>query len=196
MRFLHHPNVINYIDLFQHENHVWVVLEELSNPLYLKKVIVANLNRDAGMKESFITTILRNVIHAVHYLHRHRISHGSINAEQVLLSYDGHSILVRLKLAAMIPDPDVYSRARWRPPGFNEQARFETDIWDLGFLAIEMFDSAMSLDFESLELLHDFEIMKPPPSHSLLSFVRATMREIPSEIPSISALFQLPFLKK
>ncbi|KAH7876951.1 kinase-like domain-containing protein [Lentinula edodes] len=196
MRFLHHPNVINYIDLFQHENHVWVVLEDLSNPLYLKKVIVANLNRDAGMKESFITTVLRNVIHAVHYLHRHRISHGSINAEQVLLSYDGHSILVRLKLAAMIPDPDVYSRARRRPPGFNEQTRFETDIWDLGFLAIEMFDSAMSLDFESPELLHDFEIMKPPPSHSLLSFVRATMREIPSEIPSISALFQLPFLKK
>lgn len=54
-----------------------------------------------------------------------------------------------------------------------------------------MFDSAMSLDFESPELLHDFEIMKPPPSHSLLSFVRATMREIPSEIPSISALFQV-----
>ncbi|KAF9070168.1 kinase-like domain-containing protein, partial [Rhodocollybia butyracea] len=90
MRFLHHPNIINYIDLFQHENHVWVVLEDLSDPLFLKKVIVANLNRDAGLKESFITTVLRNVAQAIHYLHRHHISHGYINAEQVLLSYVGH----------------------------------------------------------------------------------------------------------
>ncbi|KAJ4479357.1 kinase-like domain-containing protein [Lentinula aciculospora] len=136
MRFLHHPNIINYIDLFQHENHVWVVLEDLSDPLYLKKIVVANLNRDAKMKESFIATVLRDVVHAVHYLHRHRISHGSINAEQVLLSYARHSILVRLKLAAMLEDPDVYSRARRRPPGPDEQTRFETDIWDLGLLAI------------------------------------------------------------
>lgn len=152
MRFLHHPNIINYIDLFQHENHVWVVLEDLSDPLYLKKVIVANLNRDAGMKESFITTVLRNVINAVHYLHRHGISHGNISAGQVLLSYAGSSILVRLsewftsahttrtqlrtELAAMIEDPDMYSRARRRPAGANEKTRFETDIWDLGLLAI------------------------------------------------------------
>jgi serine/threonine protein kinase len=196
MRFLHHPNIINYIDLFQRERHVWVVLENLSDPLYLKKVVVANLNQDAEMKEIFITTVLRNIAHAVYYLHRHHISHGNINAEQVLLSHPGHSILVRLKLAAMVEDPDIYSRARRRPPGANEQTRFETDIWDLGLLAIEMFDSTMSLDLESGQLLDDFEKMKPPPSLSLLGFVRTTMREKPSDRPSISALLQIPFLKK
>ncbi|KAE9410396.1 kinase-like protein [Gymnopus androsaceus JB14] len=196
MRFLHHPNIINYIDLFQHENHVWVVLEDLSDPLYLKKVIVANLNRDAGMKESFITTVLRNVINAVHYLHRHGISHGNISAGQVLLSYAGSSILVRLKLAAMIEDPDMYSRARRRPAGANEKTRFETDIWDLGLLAIEMFDSAMSLDLESPQLLDDVGKMNPPPSPSLMSFVKQAMHDVPSEKPSISALLQIPFLKR
>ncbi|KAF5391138.1 hypothetical protein D9757_003029 [Collybiopsis confluens] len=196
MRFLHHPNIINYIDLFQHENYIWVVLEDLSNPLYLKKVIVANLNRDHGMKEAFITTVLRNVVHAVHYLHRHRISHGNINAEQVLLSYAGHSILVRLKLAAMIKDPDTYPRARRRPPNGDKEAQLTTDIWDLGLLAIEMFDSAMSLDLESPQLIDDFATMDPPPSPSLLGFVKWTMRDSPSERPLITALVQMPFLKK
>jgi len=96
MRYLHHANLINYIDLFQHESDIWVVLEGIHKTISLKKVISANVSRDAGLKESFIATVLRNVGQALHYLHRHAINHGNINSEEILLSYIGKSILVRL----------------------------------------------------------------------------------------------------
>lgn len=54
-----------------------------------------------------------------------------------------------------------------------------------------MFDSAMSLDLESPQLLDDVGKMNPPPSPSLMSFVKQAMHDVPSERPSISALLQV-----
>ncbi|KAF9260929.1 kinase-like protein [Marasmius fiardii PR-910] len=85
MRFLHHPNIVNYVDLFQHMNHLWVVLDATKDSIPLKML----LGRTSGLKESYIANVIRNIAQAVHYLHRHGIVQGNVSSEQVLLTTNG-----------------------------------------------------------------------------------------------------------
>ncbi|KAK7462223.1 hypothetical protein VKT23_007828 [Stygiomarasmius scandens] len=199
MRYLHHANLINYIDLFQHESDIWVVLEGIHKTISLKKVISANVSRDAGLKESFIATVLRNVGQALHYLHRHAINHGNINSEEILLSYIGKSILVRLKLGAMLEDTDI-TRTSICPPEIvdsGEEGRSAAaDVWSLGVLAIEMFDSTVDISLPSSVLLEHMRNSNPRPSALMLDFLEQILQIDPRKRPVIASLLQNSFLQK
>ncbi|KAK0461860.1 kinase-like domain-containing protein, partial [Desarmillaria tabescens] len=135
MRWLHHPNIINYMDVFRYENELWVVTEGISDTITLQKVVITNASMSMAKRESFIATILPHLAQALDYLHRHGISHRGIDMENILFSKMGH---VRLKLCAMIPDPHSLQSSRPSPPEVTagQPYGFKSDIWNLGALII------------------------------------------------------------
>ncbi|KAK0190705.1 kinase-like domain-containing protein [Armillaria mellea] len=90
MRWLHHPNIINYMDAFRYENELWVVTEGVSDMMTLRKVVATNASMSMAKREAFIATILPHISQALDYLHRHGISHRGIDMENILFSKMGH----------------------------------------------------------------------------------------------------------
>ncbi|PBK69870.1 kinase-like protein [Armillaria solidipes] len=135
MRWLHHPNIINYMDVFRYEDELWVVTEGISDMMTLQKVVTTNAGMSMAKREAFIATILPHISQALDYLHRHGISHRDINMENILFSKMGD---VRLKLCAMIPDPHNSQSSRSSPPEVcaGQPYDFKSDIWNLGALII------------------------------------------------------------
>ncbi|KAK7054448.1 hypothetical protein VNI00_003646 [Paramarasmius palmivorus] len=196
MRFLHHPNILNYIDLFQHDGHLWVILETVAQPRTLKDEIsdVARRSRSVGLQESHLANIMRHVVQAVHYLHRHNITHGSIDSEQVVFGQG--SRIARLKLCAMLKETTSTSPGRLAAPEIKGDNAIgpAVDIWSLGVLAVEMFDRHIDLTRERADLILQILNRAQPPSSPLRSFLNRTLQETPALRPSAFDLLQDGFL--
>ncbi|KAL0576999.1 hypothetical protein V5O48_004981 [Marasmius crinis-equi] len=195
MRFLHHPNIVNYVDLFQHENHVWIVMDSIKESVPLSKLL-ERATQSGGLKESFLANVIRHVVQAVHYLHRHGIVHGSISSEHILLG-TGKNLTAKLKLCAMIDDPDMSSQRRRlsAPESRGEETNGpEGDIWCLGLLGIELWDTTIDLTRERADLLLDVLQNSTPPTAPMRSYLNQTLHSNPTLRPTAANLLQHPFL--
>uniref|UniRef100_A0A0W0GA67 Protein kinase domain-containing protein n=1 Tax=Moniliophthora roreri TaxID=221103 RepID=A0A0W0GA67_MONRR len=192
MRFLHHPHILNYIDLFQHDGHVWVILETVADPRTLKDEIhdVCRRTQQSGLQEPHIANIMRHVVQAVHYLHRHGITHGSIDSEQIVFARGSRT--ARLKLCAMLKEANTTSKERPEAPEIKGDKVIgpAVDVWSLGVLAIEMFDGLINLNQERSRLIMDALNHTQPPSAPLRDFLNKTLYETPDLRPSASELLQ------
>ncbi|KAG7087911.1 hypothetical protein E1B28_011960 [Marasmius oreades] len=190
MRFLPHPNIVNYVDLFQYGNHLWVVMDAIADSIPLSKL----LRRTSGLKEAYMANVIRNILQAVHYLHRHGIVHGNISSEQVLLD-TSQTHGVRLKLCAMIMDPDSSPSQRLAAPETREgKIGPEVDIWSLGILGIEMWDCTIDLNQERVDLLLQVLKNATPPTAHMRSFLNQALEVNPAFRPTAAKLLQHSFL--
>ncbi|KAK0206815.1 kinase-like domain-containing protein [Desarmillaria ectypa] len=189
MQWLHHPNIINYMDVFRYENKLWVVTEGISDMMTLEKVVIANAGMSMAKRETFIATILPYIAQALDYLHRHGISHGDIDMENILFSKMGH---VRLKLCAMIPDPHSTQRSRPSLPEVTagQPYGFKSDIWNLGALVIEVLDTERKIQMQQLEtLLLAFRFYLHP-SAAISESVARMLHKDPGKRPSAVELLK------
>lgn len=90
MRSSRHPNIVNYIDSFLHNNDLWVVMEYMEGGS-LTDVVTANL-----MTEGQIAAVSRETAQGLEHLHRHGVIHRDIKSDNVLLSMVGD-----IKLSAL-----------------------------------------------------------------------------------------------
>lgn len=189
MRWLHHPNIINYMDVFRYEDELWVVTEGISDMMTLQKVVTTNAGMSMAKREAFIATILPHISQALDYLHRHGISHRGINMENILFSKMGH---VRLKLCAMIPDPHNSQSSRSFPPEVcaGQPYDFKSDIWNLGALIIEVLDTERKIEMqqsEALVLAFRFHLR---PSAAIVESVGRMLHKDPGKRPSAAELLK------
>ncbi|KAJ8079869.1 hypothetical protein PM082_016694 [Marasmius tenuissimus] len=194
MRFLHHPNILNYVDLFQHDNHIWIVMDSMKKSVPLSKLL-ERTTQSGGLKDSFLANVIRHITQAVHYLHRHGIVHGSISSENVLLG-TGKNLTARLKLAVMIDDPNATSHKGTLPAPEARQGTPgpEADIWDLGLLGIAMWDSHIDLTRERDDLLLEVLQNPTPPTIPMRSYLNQTLNVKLDLRPTAASLLQHPFL--
>ncbi|CAG7915737.1 unnamed protein product [Penicillium olsonii] len=81
MRDLTHPNIVQYIDHHEHDRWIYIIMEyvpggELSTYLHSQKKI----------DEEMVRTIARQVLRALHYLHKRRITHRDIKPDNILIA--------------------------------------------------------------------------------------------------------------
>ena len=151
MRMAQHPNILNlYCSFVTKENVLWMVMPYVGGGSVLS--IMKWAYRD-GLEESWIASILCEVLKSVDYMHKHNFIHRDIKAGNILIDLDGHVKLGDFGVAATMERSGSWGRSGgntrqtfvgtpcWMAPEVMEQIEgydWHADIWSFGITMLEL----------------------------------------------------------
>lgn len=133
-----HPNIVKCREVFEDNEHIYIVLDLLSGGELFHRVVDKNV-----FTEKDAADIIRPVIDAVRYCHDLDVAHRDLKLENILYENKDEDAMVKItdfSLAKIIPD-DVFAITACGTPGYVAPEILEgsgygkeVDYWSIGVI--------------------------------------------------------------
>ena len=167
LRQLRHPNIVAFVDMFQHENQQIIVMEYVPGGS-----LRGLLSQPGALPLARVRQILLDLCDALVRAHRLDIVHRDLKPENVLLAEDGTLKLTDFGVARLageatqltatgtqIGTPFYMSPEAWEGRALDAQ----TDIWSLGVMLYEMLAGEVPFGGETTAAVMTKVLMTPGP---------------------------------
>lgn len=146
MSLIDHPNLLHAHCSFTAGHSLWVVMPYMDGGSCLH---IMKSAYPEGLEEAAISTLLREVLKALAYLHAHGHIHRDVKAGNILINSKGVVKLADFGVSACMFDTGDRQRSRntfagtpcWMAPEVMQQLHgydFKADIWSFGITALEL----------------------------------------------------------
>eukprot|EP00668_Euglena_longa_P031893 GGOE01041162.1.p1 GENE.GGOE01041162.1~~GGOE01041162.1.p1 ORF type:complete len:372 (+),score=86.71 GGOE01041162.1:52-1167(+) len=206
LRSLDHPNVVRYIDHFEGNGRLFIVMEYADSG-DLGNVIKATAT---ALPEPQVTDYFVQVCRALQHLHSKQILHRDLKPSNVFLSMNKKVVkLGDFGISTILRGSQALAKTQCGTPYYfspevcqKKPYDHKSDVWALGCLLYEMLALRRPFAGSSLPALMG-TICKgrftPPPAHysaELSQLVRTLLEQDPGQRPSTADILALPFIRR
>ncbi|KAF7278138.1 hypothetical protein GWI33_008755 [Rhynchophorus ferrugineus] len=199
---LKHPSILELYTFFEDANYVYLILELCHNgelQHYIKKKM---LNEDEA------SSIMKQVVEGIKYLHFHNILHRDISLSNLLLTKDMQVKIADFGLATQLTRPDEKHMTMCGTPNFispevatRGSHGLEVDVWSLGCLLYTLLVGSPPFDTQGVKSTLTRVVMASYnlPSHltpEAKDLINSLLQKNPKDRISLDQILEHPFIKR
>nr|XP_022919763.1 serine/threonine-protein kinase PLK4 [Onthophagus taurus] len=203
---LKHPSILELYTFFEDQNYVYLVLELCHNgelQQYLKKHTEHHV-----LSESEASSIMRQVVEGVQYLHSHNILHRDMSLSNLLLTKDMQIKIADFGLATQLSRPDEKHMTMCGTPNFispevasRGSHGLEADVWSLGCLLYTLLVGTPPFDTQGVKSTLTRVVMANYQLPNYLSveakdLINSLLQKNPKDRIHLTQILEHPFIKR